>query len=355
MSDTRLVTDHAVETAVRLSAVVMTHPSRLTRATALCARHPDLGLRVVVDPDPGAGPSALRTARLAWAAADPTATHHLVVQDDAILVPDAAARIGAAVAQRPGDAISLFTEWGSVTASTVRLAALTGAAWAEVTEHYTPTVAAVLPVALAHGFAAFGTDAPQDDVALRAYLLGEGVAQFVPVPNLADHDPGVSLTGNDVMGARRSVCFLPDAAPVGGGTVRPDVLPYFSWFEGRALCYVRADPAGAGWRRELPAWFFAHHGIDAATVTAAGRDRVRRDAAGPVPPIMLFGLWLTACQLGVSAGAAADPATPVAAEALRTLPWGGLRRFCTTEQVTAAEPVLAALVADGVTFGRGLR
>jgi hypothetical protein len=191
-------------------------------------------------------------------------------------------------------------------------------------------------------------------VALRAYLLGEGVAQYVPVPNLADHDPGASLTGNDVMGARRSACFLPDAVRT-GGAVRPDVLPYFSWVEGRALCYVREDPAGAGWRRELPAWFFAHHGIDAAAVSSAGRDRVRRDATGQLPPLLLFGLWLTACQLGVCAGSSADPAAPVAAEALRTLPWGGLRRFCTADQLTAAGPALAALLADGVTFGGGLR
>jgi hypothetical protein len=210
-------------------------------------------------------------------------------------------------------------------------------------------------VELARGFAAHPAAVPQDDVALREFLLRAGVAQYVPVPNLADHDPGTSLTGNDFMGARRSACYLPSAPAAGAAAVRPDVLPFFSWIEGRALCYVREDPAGARWRRELPAWFFARHGVDVAAVTAAGRDRVRPHTAAPVPPLLLFGLWVTACQLGVAAGPAADPTAPAAVESLRTLPRGGLRRFCTAAQLTRAAPALAALLADGVTYGRGLR
>ncbi|GAA0802213.1 hypothetical protein [Spirilliplanes yamanashiensis] len=340
-------------TRVKLSAAIMTHPARLDRARALRDRHPEHRFRIVVDPHPEQGPSALRTARLAWAAADPCATHHMVVQDDAVLGdPDS---IEAAVRQRPTDALSLFTEWGSATSFAVRLAALAGVPWAETVDHYTPTVAAVLPAAVARGFAEYPATVPQDDVALRTYLLREGVSGYVPVPGLADHDPGVSLTGNDVMGARRAACHLPGAAgPDGRTAFSPAVLPFFSWVEGRALCNVREDPAGAAWRRELPAWYFAHRGLDAAEVAERGKAAVRPHAGGPVAPILLYGLWVTACQFGVELariGVTPDPAAPAAREALRTLPWGVLRRFAPDADLRAAEPAVRDLLLDGLRYG----
>jgi hypothetical protein len=352
------MTDHAVPQqvydrvrTVRLSAAVMTHPSRVDRAIALRDRHPELGLRVVVDPEPAGPPSALRTARLAWAAADPAATHHLVLQDDAVLCPDFADRLAAAVAARPGDALCLFTEWGSATSFAVRLAALAGAGFAEVVDHYAPTVAAVLPVESALDFGAQPLgDVPQDDVALRTFLLRRGIPAYLPV----------SLTGNDFMGARRAACFTEAVGTDQGIAVRPEALPFFSWIEGRALCNVREDAAGAGWRRELPQWFFARHGTDMAVAVAAGKDAVRPLAAGRIPPVLLFGLWVTAFGLGAEAArlagrGAVDRALdgPVAAAALHTMPWGTLRRFSTEADLVVAGPALRDLLRDGVRSGSG--
>jgi hypothetical protein len=348
--------------AVRLSAVIMTHPSRVDRAAGLRDRHPELDLRVVVDPDPDGPASALRTARVAWAAAGADATHHLVLQDDAVLCPGFADRVVAAVAARPDAALCLFTEWGSATSFAVRLAALAGGAWAEAVDHYTPTVAAVLPAGLARDFADAPAAVPQDDVALRTFLLRRGVDAYLPTPNLVDHDPGISLTGNDFMGERRAACFVETPALDPAVTVRPEALPFFSWIEGRALCNVREDAAGAAWRRELPQWFFARHGIDMAATVAAGRDAVRPLAAGTaISPVLLFGLWVTAFGLGVEAARLVGAervvsalAGPAAVEALRTMPWGTLRRFAAAADLAAAAPAMQDLLTSGVHRGASL-
>jgi hypothetical protein len=42
---------------IRLSTAIMTHPSRLARAEQLRCAYPELGVRVVQDPDP-TGPDA---------------------------------------------------------------------------------------------------------------------------------------------------------------------------------------------------------------------------------------------------------------------------------------------------------
>jgi hypothetical protein len=196
-------------------------------------------------------------------------------------------------------------------------------------------------------------------VALRSFLLERDVPAWVPVPNLVDHDPGVSLTGNDFMGARRAACFT--AAPSGGArAIRPETLPFFSWIEGRALCNVREDAAGAGWRRELPQWYFDTYGLDLAAAVAAGKTAVRPHAAGVVPPVLLFGLWMTAYALGAEAaricGAPAVEralAGPVAAAALHTMPWGTLRRFVTEDDLVLAAPALRDVQVDGVRHGIG--
>jgi hypothetical protein len=361
MSQSMTGTTAASRGAVRLSAAIMTHPSRLARAVALRDRHPQLDLRVLVDPEPDGPPSALRSARLAWAAVDGSATHHLVLQDDAVLGTDCPGRLAALLSRRPDDAVCLFTEWGSATSFAVRLAALSGAGLAEVVDHYAPTVAAVLPAGLARDFGAQPLgDVPQDDVALRTFLLRRGVSAYVPVPNLVDHDPGVSLTGNDFMGARRAACLADPPGTDVDTAVRPQTLPFFSWIEGRALCNVREDPAGAAWRRELPQWFFTRHGIDMAAAVAAGKDAVRPLARGAVPPVLLFGLWMTAYCLGVEAarlvGAERVEAAlsgPVAAAALHTMPWGTLRRFVGADDLVLGGPALRDLLDDGVRHGIG--
>jgi hypothetical protein len=253
---------------VRISAVIMAHPSRASRARRLRDQHPELGFGIVTDPDPGGTPSALRTARVAWGAADDGCTHHLVVQDDAVLSAGFAGAVRAAAAARPDDALCLFTEWGSATSFVVRLAALAGYAWAEIMEHYAPAVAAVLPTPVARAFATDHTaDGPQDDV----------------------------------MGARRSACFGATPGELTGPVLEPSLVPYFSWTEGHPFCSVRQDMAGRSWRRESPRWFLGQHGLASEPVIRLGQTAISPLMGCGIPPIQLFGLWTTAFGLGLQA------------------------------------------------------
>src|SRR4051812_27366794 len=95
----------------RISVAVMYHPARegmLSRIAQAC-----LPLRPVpvADPAPDAFPSPLRTAKRAWAALGADATHHLVLQDDVLLVDGFSAHLHEAVAARPHDALALYAHW----------------------------------------------------------------------------------------------------------------------------------------------------------------------------------------------------------------------------------------------------
>src|SRR5262245_51611110 len=145
-----------------LSAVVMTHPRRIAAAEALRQRHPELDLGIIVDPDPGGAPDALRTARLAWAAAGEHATHHLVIQADMLLVDGFAKQLHAAIEAMPDGLLCLFSEWGSRTSHAVRLAAIAGASWVPVLDPYIPTAAHVLPAKLSRLLAEYPGEGPDD-------------------------------------------------------------------------------------------------------------------------------------------------------------------------------------------------
>ncbi|MDF5757595.1 hypothetical protein [Spongiactinospora sp. TRM90649] len=201
----------------------MTHPLRLGRAEALRDRHPELRASVVVDPRPEDGPATIRTALAAWAAADPEGTHHLVLQDDVVLCAGFLDRLTAAITRFPTVALSLFTEWGSATSHHLRLVSLFGASWAEVIDDYVPSVALVLPTAIARDFGDMAGGPPQaaqDDVALAGFLRARGVRTLCGIPTLAEHDGQESLAGNDAFGPRRSVCFQDDVL----GTVADTVV-----------------------------------------------------------------------------------------------------------------------------------
>ncbi|WP_218922737.1 hypothetical protein [Streptomyces vietnamensis] len=111
-------------TTTHLSSAVMTHPVRLAQAKELVAR---LGLdHLVVDPDPDGPPSALRTALLAWAAADPGAGHHLVVQDDVDAPAELLEIVARAAARFPDEALVHYTNRHARNGAAARLAALDG-------------------------------------------------------------------------------------------------------------------------------------------------------------------------------------------------------------------------------------
>ncbi|MEV4397342.1 hypothetical protein [Nonomuraea sp. NPDC049607] len=337
---------------VVLSATIMAHPRRRADALALRARHPEMGFTLALDPDPGGPSSALRTARVAWGMARADATHHLVVQDDARLCAGFLPLVRQAIGLRPRDAICLFTEWGSDSSYNVRLAALGGSTFAQVVDHYIPTVALVLPADAAREFAGRSLpDIPEDDIALRHFLDEKGLSQVVLVPNLVDHLGGESLRGNAAMGERRAACFLP--APRGTGwsrhVVAPAVLPVLSTMDGGIpRCLVRGDHGG--WARRDAFHVLRSHGVDAQAVISQGKDVVEGHAGlGQKQRNLFFGLWLTGYSLGLIARTAAHarsgpPAGPEVTRSLESASSGILR----TAGDQAVPQALRTAMADGV-------
>ncbi|BCJ74745.1 hypothetical protein CS0771_42890 [Catellatospora sp. IY07-71] len=292
-------------TGVRLSAAVTTHPRRRHEAAALAASQPGLGFEVIEDPDPDGPRSALRTARLAWRRTDPAATHRVLVQDDMRLVPGFGRLVHDAVAAQPDRILCLFTEWGSRTSPAVRLAALAGAGWVPLLDPYVPTTAVVLPAAVAHALAEFPAEPGEpDDVLLWRFAREHRLTPLVSCPNLAEHEPGESLVGNDVLlGPRHSALFGGGAAPW-DRVLAPRMVPHLLLFEGIAVCQVPG--ADGGWTAVRADDFLAPSGLtipdllDRYAATAARRDpagRIRRVIADS----LLLQLWLTAFCFGLTA------------------------------------------------------
>ncbi|WP_435245821.1 hypothetical protein [Streptomyces sp. NRRL F-5630] len=351
---------------ISLSTVIMAHPRRQAAAERLSAAHPELAAVVVTDPEPDGPSSALRTARLAWQTVEPSATHHLVIQDDAILAPGFAERVGALVAARPDAAISLFAEWGSRTANVVRAAALLGHDWAPVVDDYLPSVALVLPASRARSFAEYAAahtvaDAT-DDVTLLDHLTD--IEKLTPVVQPVDHANPPSLVGNDVMGPRSSANYGPfDAgSSVGPGSSTlptPSAVPYFCWWEQLAVVYTRDDSAPDGWRRGPAEEALLERGIGSERTVGPLREALdvlphRSLVHDRVSDVLLAEVWATAFTLGAvlhDLGGAVDPGRLPARSALATLAPGALRRVVPVQWLPAVGELLAPLVTTAVLRG----
>jgi hypothetical protein len=346
-------------TEVRLSAAVMTHPSRAVHAQRLRDRHPELALRLAVDPDPDQPGGAMRTARLAWQAVAPDATHHLVVQDDTVLCESFLAHLLRAIEARPAQAISLYTEWGSETSYAVRLAALSGSAWAEVIDDYVPTQALVLPAAVAREFDAFPGDPDQihDDFAMRSYLVATGVPAWVTVPNLADDAKLSSVVGHDHLGERSSACYVdeePSRIGWSGSVATPSVVPAFGFRIGRSYTLLRATGTRHGWRRALHP-LASRYGRPTEAIMDIGRATLKDDRLRPVGSRLLLELWLTAYGLGLAAAGLLEDSAPfdrpLARRAIATMPDGALRFLVDDRQRVALREPLLDLVETGARQG----
>lgn len=192
-----------------LSVVVMHHPAR-GDVSALVRACAPLDVRVVEDPDPDGPPSPLRTAKRAWAAVAPGATHHLVLQDDVAPVAGFAELVRRAVRARPRHAVALYSNWNSPrNAYLVRAAAAAGQAWAPLGhDEWVPTLGLVLPAdgarRLAAHLATLPDDARDDDEAVVTFCARERYPVVATLPHLLEHGDGPSLAGNDAHGARHA-------------------------------------------------------------------------------------------------------------------------------------------------------
>jgi hypothetical protein len=351
---------------LEISCAIMTHPLRLHMAQSLARQHPELAARVVVDPDPDGPPSALRTSRLAWRAGESGATHHLVIQDDAMLCQRFLDRVKAAVEIRPHQALSFFTKWSSRTSYMVRLAALVGSSWAPVADRYVPSQALVLPADIAFSLSDFmlnecTIDEPDDD-AIARYLKSRGIPSFVTVPNLAEHVPTKSLVGNDDFGHRPSACFKDAFDESDNWSLTAagfTLIPYASRDKpgGEIQCFAK-DDGQLSWTRVSTSTVLRAHGCDEESIldsftTAISSIRSSHVLMSDIGPSLLYDLWLVASLLGMSladdpecqrTGSLADDlARPDARRALLTLPGGVLRGYVQPQILQAQLPGLVDL------------
>ena len=361
----------------RLSVAVMTHRLRLGMAEQLRDSYPQLDIRIVCDTQPEGERGSLRSAQMAWAAAATDATHHLVLQDDVRLTKDLLAAAQALITSRPDGVSSLFVEWGAWTSNVVRIAALTGAGWAEIVDEYVPTQAVIMPVRTARAVGEYFREALRggaepDDVALRNYLDATGTVPHVCVPNLVEHRDISSLTGNHHHGMRCATCWSPGAL-LSGVDLRRSVtginaVPAMVWW-GEPGAYVRVrDPlADGGWRKTRALEHLDGLGLPEGDLRRLGRHalRVERSAERArhlLGQPILFELWLAAFSLGICAGevGASFPSatypmdgmsTPVGRRALATMGLGAVRNRVPRRLFSTAAAVLTPIVRGAVRLG----
>lgn len=193
---------------------VMAHPSRAALVDELVASL-DRPADVVFDRQD----DEWETGRRAWAAADPCATHRLVLQDDAIACPDLVAGLELALEHVPAQAaVSLYMGTLRPDAHRVTAAASqaneAGAAWVVMPDIKwgvglvvpTPVIPEMLTHADRHGTAY--------DWSLRSYFVHRRWPVWCTWPSLVDHRDVPGLVRHQVppSGPRRAHCFVSGSA-----------------------------------------------------------------------------------------------------------------------------------------------
>ncbi|MGP3983158.1 hypothetical protein [Streptomyces sp. KR80] len=353
---------------VRISGAVMGHPRRQESAKALIAQAPDGLLQLALDPDPDGPPTALRSAMTAWSAVTSEATHHLVLQDDAVPCAGFFDRVHEIVRAAPDAALAFFTSWNSRNGAAVRMGALLGARWVEATREYTPTVALVLPARLASGFADYArrhADGWPDDVVMQRYLRAHRVPTYLTVPNLVEHDDFPSVAGNDHHGLRRAACY--GEAPRGAdwrlssGLADIDTVPFFK--HGMAQCALRYGDDGR-WTTVDSERYCGRLNFDLDRFRkqlhyTASESATLMAKLAPLRPKALEALWITAGLTGFLAQrAGGEPGHGSVGEhdrltdaAIGTIGPGGLCGEVGAISLSRFHDALAELTRTGVELG----
>lgn len=194
-----------------LSAAVMHVPSDEWRAENVQRLKRDIpGLYVM--PDFGRG-NLWRTAALAWMSYDAAATHHLVIQDDAVPCRNFWAGLHHAVEAQPSGLLNLF----SMRAQIETRARKAGSHWCRI--DLVLGVAVVMPTPVIRRFVAWchrnvRYEYPHDDVRLRAWCQHTRYPVYATVPCLVQHGrPAHSLAGQSEP-SRRSRYVAEDALSI---------------------------------------------------------------------------------------------------------------------------------------------
>ncbi len=183
---------------IRLSAAVMAHPKRTEMVESLLAEL-DRPVPVVWDQCNDRHETGLR----ALLAADPDATHHLVIQDDAVPCGDLLAGMEAALAHVPAGHPACFyvgrvRPFRQLIDAAVRLAG-DEASWLRMPGPYWGP-AIVVPTAdvpaLATWWHGAGRRIPNYDRRIARFYAARGLNCYYSWPSLVDHRGDVSLIGH---------------------------------------------------------------------------------------------------------------------------------------------------------------
>jgi hypothetical protein len=339
----------------------MAHPSRAAQIQRLVAALGGVA-RAVLDPTPDAPPLTLRTAIAAWSARAADATHHLVLQDDAVPASGLLLAAEAAAAHLPHAALAFFAHASAWNGAATRLAVRCGRAWAEmIAPEYVPTVALLLPAAQADAFAVFARRQPPDladDHAMAAFVRARRLSGYVAAPNLVEHDDSASLLGHGDRGPRRSPCAPASCGPhvKSAGILRlagVPAIPLLTWGEPGALLPDRGRWGLAPWRQAAE-----RLGLREARIGRA-YERAVATLPGPVRgrfaghrERLLTSLWIAAYLDGaVVTRLGGGPAEPHAARlATECLIQAGL---ADGEQDPACLTELGRFVDEGTAAGAG--
>lgn len=352
--------DDGADQGVVLSAAVACHPDRLTPARRLLTGLRPVPAVLCVDPEP-AGPAVFtRAGALAWRAAPPEATHHLVLEDDVTLAPNFIGRVRALIAASPDAAIGLFANWGSLTGAAARLVAIRGGRWAPVIDEYMPNQGLVLPAAVGRRLADFlaheADPEVQTDLLILPFLRRIGVRALVPVPNLVEHDALPSLAGNGPQGLRRSCCFgagLDAGLGAVGQDDWPAYVPYLS--TRRAVAGVISTATDRPVCRALVVDVLTRLGSSAGELA-----RAYPLAGAGDPAAATYQVWLVSAAIGAVLGGPGGGRrtdlgrrldAPVAVSALRTLVPGWLDAIGTQPPSGGPRIDWDDLVRRGIRWG----
>lgn len=208
---------------IRLSVAVQHHPSRTHLLPALLAALEPLDIDVITDPDPDGRPSPWRCYRECLERLPGWATHHLIVQDDAVPCAGFAQAAVAAITARPDRPIAFFV---GGTPRDLAIACLkagkVGERWCDLSPFSAafPCVAASWPTGLIPQILAWA-DAnrlkPEKDISddgiLARFLQAKRIYPWATVPSLVEHpNVEVSIIGRNARGARdpgRVACMAP--------------------------------------------------------------------------------------------------------------------------------------------------
>jgi hypothetical protein len=353
--------------AQALDVRIMAHPARTNLALSLRDRLGALDPVIVWDTISEGPPSAMRTARRAWAV--PTragATHRVVLQDDVRAPEDFADRLIRLLAAHPLAPVGLFAGWSSRTGQAVRLAAYLGLDWVPVLGTALSATGIALPEALATRYTDWADDhgtEERDSISVYSFLLSSGCDPVIAVPNLIQHDwPYTASLWPEkfVQGPRRSACYLDrcDGRTAGAGLGQLPAVPYLSPTQLRSRTAVYDESAQRF--EELPSWRYARQlGFSTAQLVSlfGGADSAaRRALAGYLDPAFQYEIWLTGFLCGrvltlLRPGGAVDLGTLAAQAASRTLATGCLSRIVSAEILEPLADLTEVLVEHSLRAG----